>query len=517
MSSALSFRCSVLAKEAYIGLTTATSGTASSALEYAWRLTTTSGTAQVWESGTQRTVTVPTFTRETVFSITNDGLTVRYLMDGVLIYASPSNGQPMRAKAIMVTVGGQLDTVKFGMVTGGFHSGPNKLNVDGWRAGASGTVGNFVAITSPTPSSIVLGGATGHPLGPYGQSEPLWRTIGNGTSGNGGWDNSGDITGIDPGKSYRSVVWVRWNGLGTPQFYHGCDPNNTFTLAGAVDSNPYFMYGAPATLGIVADKWYLSVGVIHGYSYSGGDSGIAGLYDPETGLKIYDGTEFKMRYSAQATQMQRVYQYYTNDFYCLLYFAKPRFEAITGNEATIATLLSPQGALAYLDEVDTDRIAAYAATETVRANTSAAVEVHTLTYSSETLSKDWCWCRYDNDTDETVEVQIAYSIDLLIEISASVNLQNFWLTWYGAEDDSPGGGGAFSVGLPTAGTEDPTVYNDTDLHIRKTINSTYMLPPNRRLALKIYANALISKTGGGPYTVTLTANVGELSMTGIKR
>jgi hypothetical protein len=516
MSSALSFRCSVLAKEAYIGLTTATSGTASSALEYAWRVTTTSGTAQVWESGTQRTVTVPTFTRETVFSITNDGLTVRYLMDGVLIYASPSNGQPMRAKAIMVTVGGQLDTVKFGMVSGGFHSGPNKLNVDGWRAGASGTVGNFVAITSPTPSSIVLGGATGHPLGPYGQSEAIWRTIGNGAAGNGGWDNGGDITGIDPGKSYRSVVWVRWNGVGAPQFYHGCDYANTLTLAGAPDSNPYFMYGAPATLGIVADKWYLSVGVIHGYSYSGGDSGIAGLYDPATGLKIYDGTEFKMRYSAQAMQMQRVYQYYTNNSYCLLYFAKPRFEAITGNEATIQTLLSPQGALAYLDEVDTPQLVGEAATSIVRTNagSSTLVENRTGPINTNALFLPAGTASYYNDSSESVEVQIAAMFSGNAAVSAGIASSQHTVYAVGYQHNADWSG---PVPVPIGQVSDPTDHSGETWPIFKTINATYTLPANKRFTAYFGIDVHVYIAGATTEPTTLSVGEIEISLTGVKR
>ena len=514
MSSALTFRCSVLGKEAYIGLTTATSGTASSALEYAWRMTTTPGTAQIWELGTQRTVSIPSFTRETVFSITNDGLTVRYLMDGVLIYASPSNGQPMRAKAIMVSVGGQLDTVTFRMVSGGFHSGPNRLNVDVWRVGASGAVGNFVA-TGPD-SSIILGGAGAHPLGPYGQSEALWRTLGTSASYDGGWENSGDITGIDPGKSYRSVVWLRWNGLGSPQVYHGCDRDNTLTLAGAPDTNPYFNGNTVAALGLAADKWYLAVGVIHGYTYAGGDTGTSGIYDPATGLKIANGVEFKMRYSAQALQMQRVYQYYTNDSWCLVYFAKPRFEAITGNEATIATLLSPQGALAYLDAVDTPQMIAEAATSIVRTNTGSSTAVFNLTgpSSDSHLFVIPGGASYFNDSAEAVELQIAGTFSGSVAVSAGILSSNHTLYLQGYQHNADWTG---STPVPIAQVADGTDHSGETWPVFKTINATYTLPANKRFQAAFYLSVAIYVAGSGTEPTTLSIGELEVSLTAVKR
>jgi len=295
------------------------------------------------------------------FTVAYDGRLVRFFVNGAQVWATPVVGKSMFALMTLATLGSQVNNIRFSHATGVQVLAGNLTVANQWRVGTSGSQGNFQDHYNGTnaDSSIVLAGGS-YPLGPYGQSEPLWRAVGTGTGANGGWNNDGDVLGCDPTKSQRSVVWFRWNGVGTPTIALGFDPNNTFNLNGTVNSNPFAFSGTPATLGITANKWYLGVGIMHAMSYGTTDLGIAGVYDPETGQNIYNGTEFKFAGNFPM-QMQRVHQTGANNGSCVTYFAKPRFEEITASEPTIATLLSPRGLLAYLDEVGTDEMASEAA------------------------------------------------------------------------------------------------------------------------------------------------------------
>jgi len=319
------------------------------------------GTIKIFENNVDVYTHGATRTPSDTFTITYDGRNVRYFINGSIVWASTLVGKTMFALMSFSSVGGQFNNIRFAHATG-VQGLPGNLTVGSqWVVGSTGTQGNFEDHYNGTnaDSSIVLGGGS-YPLGPYGQSEPLWRAQGTGTGANGGWNNDGDILGVDPTKSYRSVVWFQWNGTGTPTIAFGFDPTNTNNLNGTSNTNPFVFSGNPATLGITANKWYLAVGIMQAMSYGTVDLGIAGIYDPDTGQNIYNGTEFKFA-AAVPTQMQRVHQTGANNGSCVTYFTKPRFEEITGNEPTIRTLLSPSGLLAYLDEVDTGNMASEAA------------------------------------------------------------------------------------------------------------------------------------------------------------
>jgi hypothetical protein len=203
--------------------------------------------------------------------------------------------------------------------------------------------GNFVRNQS-TANENEIGtyfGSSNVPLGPFYESEPIWKCLSieaSGLTADGGWDNFGDCLGIDPKKAYRSVVWFRYTGPASGYVYHGCDYNNTVGLDGTPNTNPYFV-AQPLSI-FTADKWYCSIGIINGSQYVGvgSASGITGVYDPETGGRVYIGAEFSNKTTA-TYQNHRAYLYYCANAATRLYFAKPRFEEINGNEPSVLSVL----------------------------------------------------------------------------------------------------------------------------------------------------------------------------------
>lgn len=207
----------------------------------------------------------------------------------------------------------------------------NLIDPGQWVVGANGTQGEFSRNGTSAESTIVLD------VGPFGVSEPLWECIsseGAGTNGDGGWNNysltqaSGKYHHT---KTYRFVVWaMQDSNSGTK--YLGC--NNCNTLAGALNSNPYFFANdLPQN-----NKWYLIVGILHGSGYTGGDSGISGVYDSDSGEKVLSCTEFKAR-TDTPNQTHRAYYFYSSNTTDKLWFARPRVDEINGNEPSLADLI----------------------------------------------------------------------------------------------------------------------------------------------------------------------------------
>lgn len=224
--------------------------------------------------------------------------------------------------------------------------GQNLLPIQDWVIGTQGNQGNGGTVRwfqngGTDENFIVLGGAGTAPLGPFGTSEPLWEcrpVSGGGGDGDGGWDTIGIP--IDHRLSYRSTVWFRVNQI-SGSFYHGCAGGGlTYQLDNAVNNNPYFIGSNLPALAptIQPNKWYLSVGIIHGSGYTGGNSGVAGIYDPETGRRLFGGNEFKCATGA-ATQVHRVYHFYDSNTATRQWMPKPRFEEMNGSEPTIDSLL----------------------------------------------------------------------------------------------------------------------------------------------------------------------------------
>jgi len=375
--------------------------TANDLLEYSFRFFV--GGWRIYENGTDISGASTAYTKQTVFAIAYDGKTIRYFVDGVLIRATPAANKVFFCAAGFSDVGAQIEKIRWQDATGVPGTNGNKLSTIPWIINGIGTQGSYVDHYDGVnaDSSIILAGASAAPLGPYGQTEALWRAAGAGAAANGGWDNQGDLYGVDPTKSHRACVWIRWNGTGTPTISFGCSVTNTFTLAGASASNPWFFSGNPATLGLTANKWYLAVGIVHASSHGTTDTGVSGLYDPATGQRVYGGTEFKFA-SSTPIQTHRVHQDSASNSSCVTYFSKPRWDELNGDEPSLAILMSPSGALAYLDEVDTDHLAEYAATEVYVVSEAGPVDVldSTAPYTTWTTVESISVPAQDVDTEQ---------------------------------------------------------------------------------------------------------------------
>lgn len=292
------------------------------------------------------------------FEIRYDGVTARYFHNGGLIRAVRAPGLTLYPKICINQPGGMVSNVQYGPASAVNQPSGSWLNTYPWVIGSSGSQGNYTDVqASGTASHIILGNGTGpSPYGPYGIPEPLWTGPGGSAINqiDAGWSDSGDLYGIDSTKTYRTVVWFRYHGgPGTAQFYFGSDTSGNTCNVGTQtgNSNPYFVSGTQLS-GYTPDKWYLAVGFLHGSGYTGGNCGLAGIYDPVTGNVVLAGNDFNILAGAPF-QLQRVFGLNTTVPPTMAYFfAKPRFEEVNGNEPSITTLLSPAGVLAYADNLD---------------------------------------------------------------------------------------------------------------------------------------------------------------------
>lgn len=172
-------------------------------------------------------------------------------------------------------------------------------------------------------------------------NELLWLCTPSGdNNADGGWDTQHFA--VDSTKKYRSTVWF-WRSISdvnNGMFYHGLSgAGNTYNLVaygGANNTNPYWHY--PKSNELPVGQWYLSVGILHEAGYTGGDSGLSGIYDIH-GNKVYASADFRMAPGTTA-QQQRVYHYYDTTTVERQYMARPRWELINGSEPSIATLVS---------------------------------------------------------------------------------------------------------------------------------------------------------------------------------
>lgn len=238
----------------------------------------------------------------------------------------------------------------------------NLLSMYPWVVGSTSTQGNYVP-NGPEgvacSDSIILG------AGPYSVTQPLWKMVPLETLPTynvcaGGFNNSNDLTGIDPTRTYRAAIWFKFDAAGS-NVYFGCAPNGVTAIGGgAALTNPYFVTEVPFS-SLTAGRWYLLIGVIHAAGYSGADSGLSGIYDPTTGSRVAAGTDF-VQESSVTTQEIRAYSFSATSTAAVSYFTDPRWEVMDSNAPSIATLLSPSGILAYLSSVQTANIALNGAT-----------------------------------------------------------------------------------------------------------------------------------------------------------
>ena len=171
---------------------------------------------------------------------------------------------------------------------------------------------------------------------PWGSPALTWVSKNNDTvsDADGGWNK--DVYGINPTQKHLSSIYFRRvsNGM-SGNIYHGCF-SNTENLSGTVNGNHYFFYINIASLEL--NSWYLSLGIIHESGYSGGYSGLSGLYRISDGIKLFTGTEYKQR-TGETRQMHRSYLFYSIDPLTEVEWWSPGFYAMDGTEPTLKQLL----------------------------------------------------------------------------------------------------------------------------------------------------------------------------------
>ncbi len=188
-----------------------------------------------------------------------------------------------------------------------------------WNEGIGGTA--FF-----NPNGLATENKRFYGTSPNGTTELLWKCDNDAASNaDGGWNT--DYFDIDRTKMYRYSVWVKRTGGHDGSTYHGTQIVDD--LNGKEQSNPYFWSGDLPIL----DEWYLMVGVIHPYNYTGADTGESGVYDT-SGNKVIDGKEFRWQSESKHTRM-RNYLYYATDVNVEQYFWNPIFEEVTSQNSNL--------------------------------------------------------------------------------------------------------------------------------------------------------------------------------------
>ncbi|WP_299897696.1 DUF6443 domain-containing protein [uncultured Aquimarina sp.] len=165
---------------------------------------------------------------------------------------------------------------------------------------------------------------------PFGEESLVWR-CGNDSNNDadGGWNT--DYIPVDKNVAYSYTVWVKRTGSQDGRTYHGTQ--NVNNLSGTANNNPYFWSGDMPNL----NQWYLLVGVVHPHTYSGGNSGISGVYDIN-GTKVKSGNDFKWRNNTTTSRF-RSYLYYATDTNVRQYFWNPVLTKIDGNGVPVTELI----------------------------------------------------------------------------------------------------------------------------------------------------------------------------------
>lgn len=336
-----------------LGLTTTPNYSGYVALNFA--LYQDNGLYYIYESGALVTGSLGVMADGDIFSIVYDGRIVRYAINGIQVRAVPAPGLTLYASVAVYGIGAQMQGVEFGAQQGAPITGGNFLSTWPWKIGTSGSQGNYQQYSGGS-SQIILGDGSSNaaPLGPFWSTEALWKSVTN--TGNGsaaGFFDNLDTAGLDPTKTYRFALWIRFTGANPGYVYIGTDTGasvRNLSPPGTVDPNPYFIYFS--TTSALPDTWYLAIGIIHGSGFTGGQSGNSGLYDPATGDRVswangYSnaaavsfGADFKFNGGAVATQL-RAFGYTTAALAVTTFFARPRFEEMNGHEPSLRDLITP--------------------------------------------------------------------------------------------------------------------------------------------------------------------------------
>lgn len=236
--------------------------------------------------------------------------------------AAADSALSQQITTLQAEVGDNFAAVQQTAVVGG--EGGNRFTTGWWRhlkrAPAATFIENGVAYALNGALTEQAGFTA---VGPNGVAQVCWRAVADGDGqADGGWNAT--FSAIDHERDYILAAWVNASNAASGTLFLGCGRGgSTLDLSGAASSNPYFWSGSPPQ----RNKWYLAVGILHGSTYTGGDSGLSGLYDPSTGSRVQAGSDFKIAPGA-TTQVHRAYQYYAQTGGAVL-FAEPRFQLLT--------------------------------------------------------------------------------------------------------------------------------------------------------------------------------------------
>lgn len=226
--------------------------------------------------------------------------------------------------------------VTLGLFTGLLSFGQNNmLDTSSWTVG-SGSVTGFNRNGTDAENIREMGTT------PYGVQDVLWKAFPDGVTSNshGGW-NTANIP-IDHTKTYRYSVWMKKTNSINGSEVFGVDmsdsgfQNALLKLDGTSGGNGIVLSSIPDL-----DKWYLCIGYVYNSSYTGTVSE-GGIYDPVTGNKVSNGTDYKST-AAAVTTKHKAYLWNAPSTSDALYFYGPTLYEMNGLEPTIQDLLNGSG------------------------------------------------------------------------------------------------------------------------------------------------------------------------------
>ena len=210
----------------------------------------------------------------------------------------------------------------------------NLLNTS-WTEG-TGNITDFTVYGPSIENSRVQG------VDGWGNSSVVWLSTPDiSTPQDGGYYSSYKT--IDPTETYRLTTWVKKTGSTAGRTFFGLhsrsgSTQSTQTLAGAVNSNPYFWSGDLPQL----DKWYFIVGFIHPNNYAGASQGA--MYDGATGEVVPGVNVVDFKFSADATQLRnRALLWKTTDTNDRQYYWEPSIYEVNASMPTIEDLTNTGG------------------------------------------------------------------------------------------------------------------------------------------------------------------------------
>jgi len=222
----------------------------------------------------------------------------------------------------------------------------NLLDPSTWVVGTSGNQIGFTEYGLDGCNIIELG------IDPYGRSNPLWKCLDIDTAAT---NDGGFLTEwipIDANRTYRFMVFCkRLSSDG--HYYFGLHSNGSvhaLTLAGADDTNPYFWTGDSPE----ADRWYLSVGYVHGSGTSVSLS-MGGVYDMVTGAKIRSCVDFKW---IAGTSQARLRTFLLNSAILnnAAWLWNPSIELCDGTEEPIESIIAARASDYQIGQMASDSI-----------------------------------------------------------------------------------------------------------------------------------------------------------------